>query len=1187
MDKTALKRFSVQARKKMMDAVKQKAYAFGITKDEVKSIQELPDGLVVNGTVMGEVEKKQYTHLRNRIVFEGYDHVMEEAAYTWFNRLIAFRYMEVNGFLPIQMRVLSSETPGKTEPDALTRILDISDELGMKRERIYELQDANRDNELYQYLLVMLSNKLGEIIPNVFEHITDDLALLLPDNLLNENSIVRDIVTMIDEEDWKNVEIVGWLYQFYISEEKDAVFSRLKKNTKIGKDDIGPATQLFTPRWIVQYMVDNSLGRLWLESHPNEEIKEKLEYYLDDAEQTEDVKRQLEELKDPSLDVEQIKFFDPSCGSGHILVYAFEVFYEMYLSQGYRQREIPKLILENNLYGLDIDKRAAQLATFAVIMKAREYDRRLFSRDFNVHVHSIEESNSITTDDIELFAKGNKEVQTETGKLVATFEDAKLYGSIIQVPSIDIEMIRNQMEFLRKEADLDIFTTELIEYTFPLLEDLISQYELMAMQYEVVVTNPPYMGSRGMDPKLSAYVKKHYKDEKSDLFAVFMEVTKNFTRENYYTATINQHSWMFLSSYEKLREKLLETDTIINMIHLGTRTFEEIGGEVVQNTTFIVRKLHLPNFETKYIRMTDIPNATEKQESFRDKSLLYKIKQFNFEKIPGSPIAYWASKETVAIFEKEEQISTSFDFRLGMATADNNRFLRLWPEVSYGRIGFSYSNMEDAKKSSSKWFPYQKGGSYRKWYGNLDYLVNWENNGTKIRNFADKKGKVRSHNYNLDYIFKPGITWSALSSGKLSPRFSPKGFLFDNAGSTAFAKDNQLSTIFYGLAFLSSKVTEILLPFINPTMNYQPGTLGSLPFITEKDKTKQVIKLTEKAIQISRKDWDSFETSWDFEEHPFLTYKEDSSLIQDSFNHWKQVAEERFYQLKSNEEELNRIFIDIYGLQDELTPDVEEKDVTVRKADLVRDVKSFLSYLVGVMFGRYSLDQKGLAYAGGEWDSSLYQSYQPDESNILPLTEEAYFEDDIVKKVEELVALIYGKETLEENLVFIADALKMKKNESPRDRIRRYFMKEFYKDHLQTYQKRPIYWQFTSGRRGAFKGLIYLHRYDRDTLGRLRTEYVLKESAALDNLIALEQNTLEDPAISKSEKAAAQKRIENYQKDKDELAKYDAVLDHMAKRRMELDLDDGVKVNYAKFQNIEVVDEHTGKVSKRNLLEKI
>lgn len=571
MNKTQLKQFATKARRDIEQAVRQKAYSFGITKESITPLQELEDGLIINGTVMGDRERKLYTHLKNKIALDGYEAVMSEAAYTWFNRFVALRYMEVNNFLPIGMRILSSEKEGKKEPDALTDVLHLTDELDLKKDHVYKLKEENQLNNLYQYLLIQQSNKLGDILPNVFEPISDAMALLLPDNLLNENSVIRDLVNMVDEESWKEVEIVGWLYQFYISEEKDDVFKNLKKNKKIGKKEIGPATQLFTPRWIVEYMVDNSLGRLWLESHPDEEIRSSLNYYLDDAEQEEAVIKQLENLKDPHLDIEQVSFLDPSCGSGHILVYAFEVFHKIYLSRGFREREIPKLILENNLYGLDIDKRAAQLATFALVMKAREYDRRLFSRDYTVHVHSIEESNPIDDEQVSIFSRGDKVVLEEATKLISTFKDGKLYGSIIQVPDIDIVKIEQQMIYIREEANLDLMTTDLIEYSLPILEDLINQYQLLAKKYDVSVTNPPYMGSKGMDAKLKKYLDKHYSDEKSDLFAVFMELTSSFTKEHGYIGTINQQSWMFLSSFEKLRNKLLKNQTIINMIHLGTR----------------------------------------------------------------------------------------------------------------------------------------------------------------------------------------------------------------------------------------------------------------------------------------------------------------------------------------------------------------------------------------------------------------------------------------------------------------------------------------------------------------------------------------------------------------------------------------------------------------------------------------
>ncbi|GAA0354242.1 BREX-1 system adenine-specific DNA-methyltransferase PglX [Alkalibacterium iburiense] len=1181
MNKAALKKFAVTARRKLEEAIKQKAYTFGITEKGIQPLQELQDGLIVNGTVMGERELKQYNHLKNRITHDGYQTVMDEAAYTWFNRFVAMRYMEVNDFLPIHMRILSSENAQKVEPDALTHATSLVDELDMDLERIYDLQDSNKLNQLYEYLLIKQSIKLGEILPNVFDPITDDLALLIPNNLLNENSIVRDIVTMVDEEDWKEVEIVGWLYQFYISEQKDAVFANLKKNKKIGKQEIGPATQLFTPRWIVEYMVDNSLGRLWLESHPDEDFKQTLDYYLEDAEQTDEVRRQIEALADPNLNVEKISFFDPSCGSGHILVYAFEVFYKLYLSRGYREREIPQLILENNLYGLDIDKRAAQLATFAVIMKAREYDRRLFNRDYSVHVHSIEESNSITKEQLQLFSKNNDRVQEAIESLYTTFFDAKLYGSIIQVPEIDTQLIKEQMDYFRNDSGISIFVDELIEYVFPLIEELIEQYQLLAKKYEVVVTNPPYMGNRGMDAKLKKYINKNYKDEKSDLFSVMMKQMFNMTSSSGFVANVTMQSWMFLSSYEKFRTSLLKKYSIVSMTHMDNM----VMGIAFGTAATIFRK-HIDNYSGKYhyVKLENIQD--NKPLTFPIKENRYnEITSDNFSKIPGSPIAYWASDMIINAFTKGVPLSDIADPKQGLATADNDRFIRMWYEINNNLIGYSLRNRQEAKESKLKWFPYNKGGAFRKWYGNYDYVVNWEKDGFEIRNFTDDRGKVRSRPQNTEFYFRESITWSLITSGGFSIRYREEGSLFDVAGMSAFTESSV--DLKYLLGLLSTPISNYIFKMMNPTLNLQVGNFQNFPVLRDNNIITTIVPLVEKNIRSSRSDWDSFETSWDFEEHPFLTYKDDSSMVEDSFNKWEEVAKERFYQLKENEEELNRIFIDIYGLQDELTPEVEEKDVTVRKANKERDVKSFLSYLVGLMFGRYSLDKKGLTYAGGEWDASLFETYQPDANNIIPITQDQYFEDDIVKKVEDLLETIYGKESLEENLSFIAEALKKKANQSSRERIREYFIKDFYKDHVRTYQKRPIYWQFTSGRRGAFKGLMYLHRYDKNTIGRLRTDYILQESKVLENMIGYEEQILNDDTSTDQQKARVQKVIENHMKDREELARYSEVVNHVARKQIELDLDDGVKVNYEKFQDNEVLTSQSPKPIKQNIFEKL
>ncbi|GAA0479268.1 BREX-1 system adenine-specific DNA-methyltransferase PglX [Alkalibacterium indicireducens] len=1178
MNKTQLKQFATKARRDIEQAVRQKAYSFGITKESITPLQELEDGLIINGTVMGDRERKLYTHLKNKIALDGYEAVMSEAAYTWFNRFVALRYMEVNNFLPIGMRILSSEKEGKKEPDALTDVLLLTDELDLKKEHVYKLKEENQLNNLYQYLLIQQSNKLGDILPNVFEPISDAMALLLPDNLLNENSVIRDLLNMVDEDSWKEVEIVGWLYQFYISEEKESFFSNRSK--KADKEDIPAATQLFTPKWIVKYMVDNSLGKYWLESYSDDSVRESLDYLLesDNGEQL--------EFNYSKVNIEELSFLDPSCGSGHILVYAFDVYYKMYLSRGYREREIPKLILENNLFGLDIDKRAAQLATFALVMKAREYDRRLFSREYTVHIHSIEESNSIDQETIQVFSEKNKEIQNNLTLLIETFIDAKLYGSIIQVPFIDTQLLKKQIKYLRNDAEIDIFMTELIEYTLPKIEDYIQQYELLSKSYDVVVTNPPYMNN--FNKKLKDYVTKNYSNYKKDLFSVFIYRCSLLAKDNGYTGFMTPMVWMFISSYEKLRDYIIGEKSISSLVHLEYSAFEDA---TVPLCTFVLKN-RKENEKGTYIRLTDFRGGMVKQENkfLEAKNNVsadyrYEVKSENFSKIPGSPIAYWASDMIINAFKKGVPLSDIADPKQGLATADNDRFIRMWYEINNNLIGYSLQNRQEAKESKLKWFPYNKVGAYRKWYGNYDYVVNWETDGFEIRNFTDSKGKPRSVIRNPNYYFRESITWSLITSGGFSIRYREKGSLFDVAGMSAFTESSV--DLKYLLGLLSTPISNYIFKMMNPTLNLQVGNFQNFPVLRDNNIITTIVPLVEKNIRSSRSDWDSFETSWDFEEHPFLTYKEGSSKVEDSFNKWEEVAEERFYQLKENEEELNRIFIDIYGLQDELTPEVEEKDVTVRKADRERDVKSFLSYLVGLMFGRYSLDKKGLAYAGGDWDNSLYTSYQPDETNIIPLTEDQYFNDDIMNKVEELLTVIYGEETLEENLTFIAEALTKKPTESSRDRIRRYFMKEFYKDHLKIYQKRPIYWQFTSGKRGAFRGLMYLHRYHKHTIAQLRTDYVLHEAKVIDNLIQHESHVIRDESSTQAQKSRAQKLIDEYTKDRQELAQYDQVIDHVAKQQIDLDLDDGVKVNYEKFQNIEITDDSSSKTKTLNVFEKL
>lgn len=1188
MDKSAIKKFAVTARNKLMETVEQRAFELGITKNAIKEAEVYQDGFLINQIYYKQYQIKQRNDLIREMEHKGFEQVIEEVAYTWFNRFIALRYMEVNDYLPSGVRIFSSIEPGKTEPDALTEVLLLIDELDLDEQKVYELQDANDDEDLFKYILIKQCNKLGEIMPMMFEKIEDYTELLLPNQLLAETSVIHDMVTVIDEDDWKQeVEIIGWLYQYYISEKKDEVFAGLKKNKKITKENIPAATELFTPRWIVQYMVDNSLGRLWLESHENRDLQEKLPYYLEAADQPEHVIEQLDIFKNPNLKPESIKFFDPCMGSGHILVYAFEVFFELYKSQGYREQDIPRLILENNLYGLDIDPRAAQLAYFSVMMKARGYNYRIFESLIETNIHWIDESNGITEQDVAMFAEAS-DLKEDLHVLIDTFEDGRLYGSIIEMPDIDLMGLKEQANKLKEAEVDDIFAIDFKEYVLPVIESLIDQAIILARKYDVVVTNPPYMGRKGMNAELSKYVKENYKKSSADLYAVFMEVASHSAKENGFIALINQHSWMFLSSFEKLRKEMLEKHQIYSMAHLGTRAFSEIGGEVVQTTSFVMRKGVIKDYLATFIRLTDFDDAEEKALHFYDEALHFKRTQDGFSDIPGSPVAYWASEQTRRIFRNSKKMSEMAIPKQGMATANNNRFLRLWFEVRFKKIEFNYCDKESAKENNKKWVPYNKGGGYRKWYGNKDYVVNWKNDGEEIKNYIIDRYPYLKGNYsfvikNEKYYFQKGLTWSDINSSNLSVRINERGVLFSDVGNIIFPINVNEG---YLHAYLNSKVTIILSNLITSTIHFKPGNMEQLPIIIDYSNLDIIKKMVRKNISISKSDWDSFETSWDFQTHPFLEIKRDTTKIADAFFNWQQEAENRFQALKANEEELNRIFIDLYGLQDELAPEVEDKDVTVSRADQERDVKSFLSYAVGVMFGRYSLDEEGLAFAGGKFTMDKYQTFKPDTDNVIPITDDTYFEDDIVTRLTKFLKIVFGDEHVEENLDFIADTLTRKANETSRQRIRRYFLKEFYKDHVQTYQKRPIYWLFDSGRQNGFKALIYLHRYDKDLVAKIRTNYLheqqRKYKEEIDRL-----DKIEEADIPNQEKTRAKKRKEKLQKQLLECQNYDQIIAHVASQKLELDLDDGVKVNYAKFQNVEIPQGEGKKPLKGNLLAKI
>lgn len=1180
MDKNAIKKFAVWARTELIARVSLKGVEYGITEDNIEDA----NADSVGGKVLTADEKKQRQALIAEINDKGYKQVMEEVAYTWFNRFSALRFMEVNGYLPSHVRVFTDEE-NNFKPQIITEAIHL-DLDGLDMEKVYELKDAEKTEELYKYLLIVQCNALNKILPEMFQKIADYTELLLPDNLLREGSVIQQMIELIPEDDWKDaVQIIGWLYQYYNSEKKDDVFAALKKNVKITKENIPAATQLFTPDWIVRYMVENSLGRLWLEGHPD--VKEQLlptkeeqsayaagnrdpedtkwHYYLEEAEQESEVQAQLAEIRKEyaALTPDQLKVIDPCSGSGHILAYMFDVLMKIYESYGYTTREAVASIVENNLYGLDIDDRAAQLAYFAVMMKARQYDRRFFSRGIQPHVYAIVESNHVDKFAVDYFCNGDMKLTAAMDTIISELHDAKEYGSILTVTPQDWSALYDR--FVELTEDINMSRDTALRELLP----LVQVAEALAQKYDVVVTNPPYMGNGGMSAKLSNYIRKNYSDAKSDLFAVFIEKCQSITSKNGYQAMITQHSWMFLSSFEKLRVKILETD-IVNMVHLGARAFEEIGGEVVQTTSFVIHKNHIVDYKGKYCRLIEPTTQQGKEKLFLEKEKRYEAEQSDFSKIPGRPVAYWVSQNIFSLFT-QKCVRDYAEPRHGMSTGNNDLCLKLWFEIDNKNVCWDASNLKEFDDSGRKYAPYKKGGSFRLWYGNNDYVIAYDTNSRKkMENLSGYRSS------STGFFFRPSINWSDVSTSAFGVRVSPKGFAFDGRGASMFCDDN---IRFYLAALLASKFTTYILNVLNPTLTFNIENVAAVPVVINLNKKEIVDFLTENNISFAKDDWDSFETSWDFQRHPLLQHavftpqmvaKEEANGyltmngIADAYRHWEQVCNERFNQLKANEEELNRIFIDIYGLQDELTPEVADKDVTVRKADLGRDIRSFISYAVGCMFGRYSLDVDGLAYAGGEWDSGKYASFAADKDNIIPICDDEYFEDDIVGLFVEFVKTVYGADSLDENLKFIADALGGKGQ--PKDVIRNYFLSDFYSDHCKIYQKRPIYWLFDSGKKNGFKALIYMHRYQPDTIARIRTDYVHEQQARYRTAIAdLEQRIAN---VSTSERVKLKKKLTTLQAQDTEIRTYEEKIHHLADQMISIDLDDGVKKNYAIFQDV-------------------
>lgn len=1175
MDKKAIKLFATSARTKLMAAIEQRAFELGIERNSIKEPEIHQNGFRINGGFYADYQIKQRERLIDKIKANGFAEVIEEVAYTWFNRFIALRFMEVNDYLPTGVRIFSSIEPGKTEPDALTEIDLIAGDLGLDMEKVYRFQDESATEQLFKYILVKQCNQLGKKMQGIFEPISDETELLLPDHLLSESGALSDLVSMIPEKDWQDVEIIGWLYQFYNAEIKEKVGGL--RNTSVSKEHLPIVTQLFTPKWIVQYMVENSLGKMYDQAVKDNRLSSNWEFYLSSENRS---------THYPSFDkLEDIKLIDPACGSGHILVYAFDLLYDMYVEAGYVKRDIPELILKHNLYGLDIDKRSTQIAQITLWMKALEKAPRLLRREERLvfHVFEIPDCDlTLSEEAIDFFAEDEDE-KLQIKQLQQIFENGKQFGSLLTPPHDDYAkwLERFQTEI---NKDHDLYESSLLLELEAKLLPTIQVALLLSQKYHIVVTNPPYHNK--YNPVLKKFMQKNYKDEKSDLYAAFIVKSLQMTQEDGYAALMSPFTWMFISSHEKLRHYILENATISSLVQLEYSAFEEA---TVPICTFVLQNQH-EEVEGQYIRLADFKGAAlqplKVKEAVKEPSVpfRYSVQSTAFSDIPGSPIAYWASEQVRKIFRENPKLGDVAEPRVGLQTGDNNRFLRLWHEVQVNRIGFGFENRKMAFKSKLKWFPHNKGGTFRKWYGNLDYVVNWENDGTEIRNFTDISGKVLSRPQNIGYYFRENITWGLITSKEGSFRWSSCGFIPGHKGSGIYFDDT--SYIEFCLALLNSKVSLTILEMISPNIGFEAGSIRNMPIVKNNSIFGGISSNVTQNISLSKFDWDSFETSWDFKTHPLLEFRNGAQTLAESYANWDQEAERRFTTLKANEEELNRIFIDLYGLQDELTPEESDDEVTVRRADREREVKSFLSYAVGLMFGRYSLDEDGLIYAGGEFDRDKYRLYKPDKDNVIPITDDVYFEDDIVGRLVDVIRLIFGAETLEQNLNFIAEALEKKANETARQRIRRYFLKEFYQDHLKVYKKRPIYWLFDSGKQNGFKALVYLHRYEPGLVARVRTDYLhaveRKYEEAMNRLDLLIESDAQE-----REKTKAKKQKEKLQKQLLECRQYDQVIAHVANQQIEIDLDDGVKVNYAKFQGIEVPQSEGKKAPKANLLAKI
>ncbi|MGI2146939.1 BREX-1 system adenine-specific DNA-methyltransferase PglX [Shewanella frigidimarina] len=1242
MNTSKLKSYAPKARIAFMQAVTKRAAMLGLYQDRISEVNFEADNAIIEGRIFSRKQGQQRNQLAKRITAlathdgkvklkDGFNQFINEMAFTWFNRFTAIRYMEINGFLDHGYRVLSNSKNAQFGEgfEILSHAADVAVDLGLDKNQIVQLMlDGDKEEQLYREILLGQCHQLSRIMPFMFETLDDATELLLPDNLTKTDSLLKALINDIPEDNWRDldaethtergqIEVIGWLYQFYISEHKDAVIGKVVK-----REDIPAATQLFTPNWIVKYLVQNSLGRQWLATYPESELKDKMAYYIAPAEQSDDVIEQLKAITPTSIDPETIKVLDPACGSGHILVEVYEVLREIYLERGYRLSEIPELILTKNIYGLDIDDRAAQMAAFAVLMKAREDDKRIFSRiadsigsdnEIKLNIYSLQSTENLDIDklwtDLEFNGKpksgfmvdlfvdpkleSNDSPDTDNQEsqdnqtylnllhyLKAQFIDAKNLGSLIDVDSHyqnSLKELKNKL--LGKAHSSHQPIRQAVEQLLPIVEQAI----VLATKYDIAVANPPYMGSKGMNSALKDFAKKSYPNSKSDLFAIFMERAFNFLNDTGYNAQVNMQSWMFLSSYEKMRESLLDTKTFVTMAHLGARAFGQISGEVVQTTAWVLNKKYVEGFQPSFLRLVE-GNEEEKKQALLAKQCLFNaIKPNDFRNIPSNPIAYWITAEQLQLFSTLPKINDVASVAEGTTTGDVNKFLKMWHEVDFSKVGIGFSDRNSAKLSGAKWFPYNKGGEYRKWYGNNDYVVNWENDGETLKNYQGSFIRGEKH------FFKQGITWSKVCGGDLSFRSFDNGFLFDTGGLCLYSENRD-----YIIGILNSNASTEIMKILAPTLNFTVGTVSSIPYL---EGINDIEIISQKLVTLAKDDWNSKETSWDFSCNKVMGTQSKKHKINISIEEILSASNcivEKFVTL---ENDLNKKLSMAYNvpfvetslknvsLYCNFNKNERKKNETIYQTSLISDL---LSFSLGCMMGRYSLDRQGLVYAHSSNNGfkalvveGAYKNFPADDDGIIPLAaEEWLFEDDATVRFKEFVKTVWGAEHLTENLDFVAESLCLnaitaKKGEGAMDTIRRYFSTQFYKDHLKTYKKRPIYWLFSSGKEKAFECLVYLHRYNEGTLARMRTEYVTPLMGKIETQIALRTESIAN-AESTAEKNRLTKELKSLEKKQTELRSFDEELKHFAEMKISLDLDDGVKVNYGKFGNllVDVKDIH-------------